>query len=234
MSISSSDLELAIQPAYNIENDKIEYAEVLIRRLRDISGALRILKEVSSKNEEAEFDLAVLEKSLKYLSEIRPDYKIGVNIMGATLEYPDISSKIICLINQYNAKESLIIEINEETDFTSETVINNIKSLHNAGIKLALDDFGSSKANLNALILDNKNLFDIIKVDKIFIDDIDKGIKAKTDVLNILQLICRYTNTSSIVEGVETEKQLEIIKAIGFNTVQGFLFYKPSILYRLQ
>ena len=78
------------------------------------------------------------------------------------------------------------------------------------------------------LNLDNKNLFDIIKVDKIFIDDIDKGIKAKTDVLNILQLICRYTNTSSIVEGVETEKQLEIIKAIGFNTVQGFLFYKPS------
>ena len=217
-----------MQPAYSISDNSIKYAEVLIRRLDNMQGAAKILEYVTEVKKEPEFDLAVLEKSLMYISNKPHNFAIGVNLMGKTLEKSNISKEIIELIDSYKvSREDIIIEINEDTDFSSKHAIQNINTLHNNNIKMALDDFGTSKANLGTLIINDTKLFDIIKIDKKFVDGIDNGSRTKIDMLNILHMICMYMNTESIIEGIETIEQLNIAKTIGFDTVQGYIFSKP-------
>ena len=119
--------------------------------------------------------------------------------------------------------------LNHKSVVLDENIIvyDNIYLLYKAGAKIALDDFGTGYASFSYL---KKFKLDILKIDKIFIDNCSEiDYKIVNNVKNIAHLL----NMKTIVEGVETEKQFNILKEIGCDYFQGYYFAKPMELDEL-
>ena len=128
-------------------------------------------------------------------------------------------SKLIGLCHKFEDK--LVIEITERTllsDFEkAKEILRNIRSV---GSKVALDDFGTCYSSISYV----KNVeLDIIKKDIVF----DKRSLA---VVKAIINLAKALNIKTIAEGVENEEQYEILKEIGCDIAQGYLFAKPMSL----
>ncbi len=92
------------------------------------------------------------------------------------------------------------------------------------GFKTAIDDFGAGYSGLNLLA---KFRPDIIKLDIELIRDLDKDEIQQAIVSGIFDF-CRKINCEVIAEGVESKEEVEILRDIGINLLQGYYFAKPS------
>lgn len=220
-------MTLYIQPVYNYDNNRIEYAEVLIRQYRGIQNVPDILRFITKNGIESRFDLEVLDETLRIIENNESiTYPVSVNLCSRTVESPKIYKKIIGTIRKYNIKPNkIILEVNEETKFDSNNVIENLKKLKEFGVLLALDDFGTERTNMMSFVV---NEFDIIKIDKSFISE--DSWKIKKQVLDGVADICKRLGLDTIVEGVETKSQLDEIQRLGLNKVQGFFYKRPEPL----
>ncbi|MCB1478488.1 MAG: EAL domain-containing protein [Rhodobiaceae bacterium] len=91
------------------------------------------------------------------------------------------------------------------------------------GIKIALDDFGTGFSSLSYV---RRLPVDRLKIDRSFIAEIEES-KAARDVLRTMVVLCKNLDLDCVVEGVETQSQLDIIKDTGGRLVQGYLYSKP-------
>lgn len=218
------DILLYVQPAYNCINGKMEYAEILIRRYRGMCGAETILKFVERNNLTEMFDLDVFDEALRIVTNKldKLECPLGINLCPATIEIPGIVDKLKAIADKHHVDvHSLVIEINEGTDFNDATY-ENICQLHKLGVAVALDDFGIERANLYSIM---KYEFDILKVDKCFIGH--EKEESKTKLLELIQTLCSAFHMKPIVEGIETKKQLNNISKLGYKVVQGYFYTKP-------
>lgn len=121
------------------------------------------------------------------------------------------------------SKEFIGIEITESAFVDNlKKVVRNMESLKYSGHNILMDDFGSAYSTLAFL---KKRHFDVIKLDKMFIDDIgaeknDKIIKSIIDLVHSLDM-------KILAEGVEHKKQYEFLKDINCDYIQGFYFHRP-------
>jgi EAL domain-containing protein (putative c-di-GMP-specific phosphodiesterase class I) len=98
-----------------------------------------------------------------------------------------------------------------------------LKAMKELGVRIAIDDFGTGYSSLSYL---KSFPFDKIKLDKSFVS----GIQTDAGDLAIIRAvagIARGFNATTLAEGVETEAQLRLLRAEGFDEVQGFLLGKP-------
>ena len=118
----------------------------------------------------------------------------------------------------------LDIEITE-TAFLEDmdAAINTIESLKLAGVSIALDDFGTGHASLGYV---EKINLDKLKVDRSFVTDIPNNPRSQ-EIVKAIVTMCRELQIKCIVEGVETEAELETLRRLGCRYMQGFLFAKP-------
>jgi EAL domain-containing protein (putative c-di-GMP-specific phosphodiesterase class I) len=220
-------IKLAIQPAYNYATGKIEYAEVLIRQYLGIDNVEKILHYVNANNLEVIFDIDVLRETLRLMNSYdNITYPIGVNLCPVTAEKPGIADRILLEIDCAKVKhEAIIIELNEGTDFSNKEVKKNAQILRDAGVKVALDDFGIKNANLYSLL---EGCVDIVKIDRAFVECKSAELEqSQTAVLTTIKMLCDKLNLKNIVEGIETKNQLEKIQKMGYSVVQGYLYRKP-------
>ncbi|MCU9811703.1 EAL domain-containing protein [Paraclostridium sp. AKS81] len=99
------------------------------------------------------------------------------------------------------------------------------RKLKKCGFMIAIDDFGVEYSNLDIL---EKLDFDIVKIDKYFIDSIESSIFVK-EIIIFLSNICKATNKSIVCEGVEYKCQKDFIKNIKNEKIyiQGYYYFKP-------
>ena len=102
----------------------------------------------------------------------------------------------------------------------AEKIIEEIREL---GIKVALDDFGSGYASIKYLM---QLPFDVLKIDKVFVDNIASD-KNSHKFISMLISVGHTLDCTLIAEGVEQQEQLEILKGMGCDCIQGFLLGKP-------
>ena len=215
-------IEVYIQRAYNIESITPVYGEILVREYKGIKSAKDIIEIVKANNEEYDFDLDILEEALRIRRSNNIKVPISINLMPKSIENKNIAKDIKQLINNYNIdKNEIIIEITEETNFSNLNVINNIKNIKELGIKIALDDFGVEKSNIICLV---NNIFDLLKVDKAFLNNINDKTKC---ILRTISELCESLKIECCIEGIETEEHLKLIKQLGYKVVQGYYFEKP-------
>jgi EAL domain-containing protein (putative c-di-GMP-specific phosphodiesterase class I) len=91
-------------------------------------------------------------------------------------------------------------------------------------VHLALDDFGTGFSSLSYLRLFP---FDKVKIDQSFVPDIGHSAAATT-IVNAIIALCHNLGLSVLVEGVETQQQLEVLRALGCDQVQGYLLGRPA------
>jgi EAL domain-containing protein (putative c-di-GMP-specific phosphodiesterase class I) len=127
---------------------------------------------------------------------------------------------------KYNINPSRVtLEILENITIEQEglNVVKQIDDLKQLGFKVAIDDFGTANANFSRLMELN---FDYIKLDGIFIKDLDKNKKQQKVVKSIVKL-AKILNVKTVAEFVENKKVLDIVKEYGIDMVQGYYFSKP-------
>lgn len=226
------NMVLYIQHAFNVDTNEVEYGELLIREYKGMNSVIDILKYVDMNNEFIEFDLKILTKAIEYAKNNDIKYRIAVNLSPRTLKFSEAADKIIELITNNNeVKDRIVLEITEDTNLESKRVLSNIKRLVENHIIIALDDFGTSKSSLRGLINVETNY---IKIDKSFIDTLldsdENKRKRNLIVLNSIKEIAKKLNAGIIVEGVETVEQLNEVKKLELNCIQGYLLEKPMPL----
>lgn len=230
--LATEQFEVYLQPKVDFAEKEIIGAEALIR-YHDEDGKLIMPNEFIPLIENAKnihyIDFYVFyticKKIKKWISEGKTVRPISVNFSRYTLILPDFISCLEDVWKKFEVPKQLIeIEIVENVEsINSEFLIGIMKRIREAGFPVSIDDFGVRYANMSLFI--NADL-DTLKLDKSLMNDIATNEKSQR-VIEAIVKICRDLNIQSIVEGVETEEQFEMLKELNCNGAQGYLFSKP-------
>lgn len=175
------------------------------------------------------FDKHMCRKTCEYLSYRKKndlhEIPLSVNISRISLYNIHLAEDLFDIISEYRISPNLLrIEITEAVyGLTKELLIAQVDSLQNLGFFVYMDDFGSGYSSLDNL----KDLpIDVLKIDMAFLENFETSNRAKKILAAVIQM-GKSLNLPIIAEGVETAFQLEFLKKIGCNHVQGYLFSKP-------
>ena len=161
-----------------------------------------------------------------------PDFHINVNLSVVQLLQKDVAETVARILKKTGVNpKNIVLEITESFAINDmDRVLDIIKGIKKLGPRIALDDFGTGYSSLNYI----KQLpLDIIKVDKTFIDDIVEDEYAQAFIKLIVEL-SDTIDKDIIVEGVENEAQLNILKELGVDYIQGFYYGKPVPAYEFE
>lgn len=224
---SNLDFEVYYQPQISLKKKEIIGAEALLRvwDKNEYFNTQKLIDVAEQDSKILKLDQLILEKVLKNVNELfqlKKDLTISINFSGKHISVENFSEDVYDSLDRNKIQpRNFEIEITEESYVKGlKSAISNIDRLKRLGIKIALDDFGSGFSSLKYL---SKFKFNILKIDKSFIDNIDDNIK----ILNLIIDIGHSLNAEVVAEGVETEHQLSILKNIGCDIIQGYYFYKP-------
>jgi EAL domain-containing protein (putative c-di-GMP-specific phosphodiesterase class I) len=118
-----------------------------------------------------------------------------------------------------------------EFEITEEELIGNpqiakqnLDLLRSFGFRTALDDFGAGYSSLGQI---KKYAFDTLKLDQLFVNTEDYNSTAAYGVVNSIQALANTLGMAVVAEGVETAAQMDFVRAIGIEIVQGFYYSEP-------
>ena len=167
----------------------------------------------------------LLRKALVEAVKWPADLGLSFNISAKTLATRTSILRLLSIIDRSGfPPERFIFEITESAvmkDF--DVAISNLEVIKATGVRLSLDDFGTGYSSLSYV---QKLPVDILKVDRAFVQDICTN-KASLHILRSVEHLCSGLNKTCIVEGVETQEQVEAIMACGLNFMQGYFFSRP-------
>lgn len=150
---------------------------------------------------------------------------IAINLSARQFSDEFLISDMKSLLLKYNIPVELIhFELTESVLINNDSnTINNIRSLFELGFRLAIDDFGTGYSSLSYL----KDLpMGCVKIDRSFVKNLDDSQADQVIAKTIIDL-ANNMSMSVVAEGVETKRQMEIIKGLGCNIIQGYYYSKP-------
>lgn len=229
--IKFKKFEMYFQPIYDIKTRQYVSAEALIRLENEDYGFIPPAMFIPAAEKSGaihEIGDFVLEDVISFiaendLKEYGIDY-IEINLSVAQCIESDLSEKVIDLITRYTVSPGDInLEITETSQEVNYDVIEkNINSLAEKGISFSLDDYGTGYSNILRL---SRLPIEIIKLDKSFVDDLDKP-GMKTVISETISML-KKMNKRILIEGVETYEDFDYFRNAGCDYVQGFYFSKP-------
>ena len=154
-----------------------------------------------------------------------PAFELNVNIAYEQLKQPSFVEMVKRnLTAAAYPPENLCLEITERCRLLDISRLGAIISeLRDLGVRFAIDDFGTGYSSMDIL---NQLKFDVVKIDKVFVDNIAKGGKA-VRLIGVMNELAEICGSQVCAEGVETQEQCEIVRQCGVDTIQGYYFSKP-------
>lgn len=224
-------LDIAFQPILNIHTGELFAVEALLRNHQEIGfrSIFSLFDHVYKDNMLYAFDLALREKAFLKFTKIKKYQKIKLfyNLDNRLFEMPDFSNgNTSKLLKKYDIKkENICFEISERHEMSGD---NNLEHLlhhyEQENYNIAIDDFGVGYSGYK-LLYDSTP--DFIKIDRFFLQAIEKNLKKKLLVRNITHLAVQL-GIKVIAEGVETKAELLTCREIGCHLVQGYLVQHPT------
>ena len=236
--IENRELYVEFQPQFFLEDRHLRGFEALTRWDSPILGKIPPATFIPLAEENG--DIITIGKwvmlqsftdYMKICSAYDPAPVLAVNISVVQFRDPSFLEDVKEVLNMTGMKpENLEFEITESVCITSpEAAKKKLDEIHALGIKIALDDFGTGYSSLSYL----RSLpFDILKVDKSFIDTILSVPEHENLVKTIIEM-SHQLNMQVIAEGIEQEKQMLYLKKNGCDIVQGNYFSKPVPVFAL-
>ena len=232
--LRNNEFDIYIQPKYSLKSESIVGAECLVRvnsKNKRVINTERFIYILEKDKSIIELDLYILEEACKIINRWSDNkfklVPISVNVSRVTLIEDDtFITKLNDIINNYNIDTRLLeIEVTERVMLKdTNKIISVIKEIKDLGIKVSLDDFGSGYSSLTIL----KNLpIDTIKLDKLFLDKKDISEKGKIVIESIINMANRL-GLEVVAEGVEHFEQAQVLKSLGCEIVQGYLYGRPT------
>ncbi|NYB73324.1 EAL domain-containing protein [Sedimentibacter hydroxybenzoicus DSM 7310] len=231
-SLQNDMFYLVYQPKIKIDTNEIVGTEALLRIKNDeysnisISQLIEMAEEVGFINEITKWVITNSILQIKKWKESGIHTKVSVNLSSIDLNDESIIDFTIDCLDENHIDSSLI-----EFELTERSIIEDVeralfvlKKMREKGIKISLDDYGSGHNSLSHL-MKSSNQFDYIKIDKIFIDNIDE--KQNEVLVEGIINTAHTLGMEVVAEGVETEVQVEILRKIGCDIIQGYFYSKP-------
>jgi diguanylate cyclase (GGDEF)-like protein len=232
LALENDEFILYYQPQLNLLTNKLEGVEALVRWQHPEKGLLPpsdFLTELEALGMHNEFDYYILAKacqaSERWFTLYQRRVAIAVNITAVEFQDEQLVTNIQTLLHQYNIPSKYIeLEITENVVMTDIVrAMDSIIKLQSMGIKVSIDDFGtgySSLAYLRDLPIDK------IKIDRSFIMEVASNDSDLTIVKSMIDL-SHGLGKRVLAEGVETIEQLELLRHLGCDAVQGYFINKP-------
>lgn len=230
--LQNDSFYLVYQPKINLENDEIQGVEALLRWNSDtygnvpISEVIKIAEEAGFINYITKWVIKNAMIQLKNWQDNGKKIKIAINISAKDLNDYTILDYIKETINLYEIDPTYLeFELTERSLIENqEKVFGILNEIRNIGIKVSLDDYGTGYNSLMYLVKVFFK-FDYVKIDKIFIDEIQNS-NTRILIEGIISL-AQGLGVKIIAEGVESEEQLNILKKIKCDIIQGYYYSKP-------
>jgi len=234
-----NEFRLCYQPKIDIMSRKLIGVEALLRWKNPIIGQVSPDEFIPIAEQTGliiPIGMFVMEQAIHVAEKLQRQYKnafsMALNLSPQQFRDPELISKIKAIINDTELhSNSLEFEITEGVILSGHTnVINILETISKMGVSLAMDDFGTGYSSLSYL---RQYPFDVLKIDRSFIDDITED-PADLELVNASIAMAHGLGLKVVAEGVETEQQLSLLKAQDCEIAQGYLFSKPLELEQLE
>ena len=235
--IEAGELFLRYQPKFDVQTGRLVGAEALARWTRGSEGNVtpgEFIPAIEASGMAFPFTVWAIENALTEWASVLPalpNATIAVNVPGALIGDRKFASTVEAIVRRLEIPRGvLLLEITERTVANSiNSIAHGIDRFAALGIGASIDDFGTGQSSLEYL---RRLRPTEIKIDRAFVagagtDPIDRSVlKACID-------IGKAANLSVCGEGVETDAELDLLKSLGCNTVQGFLLARPGTMAEL-
>lgn len=227
--IDEQQLSMYLQPKYSISKNEIIGAEALVRWINPERGMIypdQFIPIIEENGSIVKVDHYIWDRACRFIrkciDEKAGSCPVSVNVSRVHFRGGSCVEILSDMIRSYDIPINLLeLEITETADnfeISRQTAL-----LKDSGFTLLMDDFGSGYSSLNVLL---ESPFDVIKLDKRFIENMMTSGKGRSILENVLHMASKLDITV-LAEGVETMEQTELLRSIGCDQVQGYYYAKP-------
>ncbi|MBB3610033.1 EAL domain-containing protein [Rhizobium sp. BK602] len=226
--LQNSEFELHYQPIIRLDNDGLSGFEALIRWRHPVRGLIAPAEFIAVAEETGmivPIGEWVLREACRTAARWPSHLKIAVNLSVYQFRHASLLATVVSVLDETGLRpERLEVEITESVLLSEvEQSLQLLRALKELGIRIAIDDFGTGYSSLSYL---RSFAFDKIKLDRSFV----AGIETDPGNLAIVRAVVGIAsgfNAVTLAEGIETEAQLDKLRAEGYGEVQGFLLGRP-------
>lgn len=230
--LAGEQFTIFLQPKYSLQTNAPVGAEALVRWIQPQRGVVspgEFIPVFEKNGFITKLDYCVWEQTCrllrKWIDEGRPLLPISVNVSRVNLYNPKLVENICDLVEKYNIPSNLInLELTESAYTDNPTVMQEtMEKLQQKGFVIMMDDFGTGYSSLNIL----KDIaVDVLKIDMRFLSKSRIAGRGESIIASIVRM-SKWLKIPTVAEGVETLEQVEFLRSIGCEYVQGFYFAKP-------
>lgn len=230
--IENKEFIVYFQPKVELKEKKIKNVEALVRWKNSFGKLIPpglFIPIIEKDLLISVLDQYVFEKICQWLEKQLNEHKrvlpVSVNVSKMqfySLDFMEVYSKIK---KKYAVPENIVI-----IEFTESAIFNDIKrvkeiidELHTNGFLCSIDDFGNGYSSLNAL-KDMK--VDSLKIDSLFFNESENNKREKIIIKGIITL-AKDLKMKTVAEGIEKQEQVDFLREVGCDLIQGYIFYKP-------
>jgi diguanylate cyclase (GGDEF)-like protein/PAS domain S-box-containing protein len=233
--LSRGEFEVFYQPIVSLDGKRNPEFEALIRWKHPLHGYVAPNEFISVAEESGlivPIGKWILEESCKQVREWQvrlgaefEKLSVSVNLSAKQLMHPALRGQLEEVLQSTGLNPRFLkLEVTESTVIErSETALAVLAEMKALGLSLSMDDFGTGYSSLSYL---HQFPFERLKIDRSFVDKMDHDPKSEAIVRTIL-LLGKNLNMEVVAEGIESTRQLELLRSLGCGLGQGFLFSRP-------
>ena len=231
VALDKNEFELHYQPIIDLKTGKVAQAEALLRWRKE-NGEIIMPPAFIEIAEDSGLIIEIGERiwhdAITFIQSLNagPNFKLAINVAASQFNSNQHSAMawIKMLEDKKISPSSIVLEITERMMLhKSQRVMRKIAVMQEAGCQFSVDDFGTGYSSLASLKSFN---FNYIKIDADFIKLLAPNTQDSALVLAMISM-AKGLGLESIAEGVETEEQASILRSMGCNFAQGYLFGRP-------
>jgi EAL domain-containing protein (putative c-di-GMP-specific phosphodiesterase class I)/GGDEF domain-containing protein len=227
--LDRNEFRAYFQPKINLATGRVEACEALARWIRPDRTIISPGRFIPVAEESGLIgplsDAIMREACWKAAAWARAGHpaKVAVNVSALQFRSDRFAEGVLRIVQHAGLRpDHLELEITETVVMEDpERALRVIKPLREAGVRLAIDDFGCGHSNLAAL---SKLPFDVIKIDQQFVRALERGDSYAAGIVEMILALARTLNMEVVAEGVERREEMEFMAARGCHWAQGFLY----------
>jgi EAL domain-containing protein (putative c-di-GMP-specific phosphodiesterase class I) len=180
---------------------------------------------VRRKREEPRVDRACIAAGLSAVREVREEVRVCVNVHASTLGRDETFPAFFAALLKASRVEAerIVLELVEHAPALDlDGFARSLHDLRDLGMRLAIDDLGIGSSNLRLLVECKP---DYVKLDRYFVSGANKCARKRAVLAAVIRLAAEL-GAEIIAEGVESQAELELVRSLGVDLVQGYLFSK--------
>ncbi len=230
--LENEEFCIYLQPKYNIHTNAIAGAEALVRWMHPEKGMISpgdFIPVFENNGFITNLDYYMWEETCKllrsWIDEGLNPLPISVNVSRVDIYNSRLAESIVQLVDKYQLPHDLLeFEITESAyAFNPMILIKLVSDLHENGFTILMDDFGNGYSSLSIL----KDIeVDILKLDMLFLSNSKDTGRGENILASVIRM-AKWLKIPVIVEGVETASQVNFLKSVGCDYVQGYYYAKP-------